>query len=767
MTSAIKRAGFRTPNNDRRPIYYFELPPITGELADLREQVLGEVERCRQCGCGTLIPQLPFGTELDRSGLMLVKELYHLILTKAQELGLFVGFYLDPCFEHGVIHAMGEIDDHSLRAKLLTCREYVCERGQITKQRLSPGKRLSLVAFDEEACDLIDLRAFVQDGVLVWEVPQGNYIIKEYLLSEDMDREGANYLSYEASLGYIRGVFSLFADTFAPFLGNTLSLISYSGVGFHGQNRRTWDSSFNRVFEERFGFDPAPYYPALFSAIGKDTEHLKACFMTVRASLLQNGILRALHDFAKEMGLTPFGNLSEPKLTACSFSMGDAMLNNAYSPCALYDKAYMYGTNSVKIAAGAAYNFDVDRVNAELFRNYASFDRDRLYRDALNAFARGANCTAVHLPPDMTGNSEFCDLVARVQTMLQGGRHVADIAMLYPIYHLHCRSGLYFSEAKGYEYPSTPSTADYMTLINSISIYSGHDLTLLHPDILNTRCHAENGVLYLDNLHNKEQFRVLVLPATYMISLQNLRTLKDFYDGGGKILATGVLPKQAFEYDPNGKNDQEVRDLVREIFGDEACDPMRMQDYCYHKNDKGGEAYFLYFNASAADGTRMTRSSTVNQALISFALPLDIYLPGMPRLEITGALNSIYPEFHTIGLHRTMPGGGMLNHIHKRYDDCDIYYFSNTTQADYNHHVLLRGAFEIEEWNPHTGEITERHSKLLSYRGELYTTLRLTLKQCSSTFFHAVPLKEIPAEVEKISSIKHLQSEHAALMSEF
>ncbi|MBE6701936.1 MAG: hypothetical protein E7585_00770 [Ruminococcaceae bacterium] len=767
MTSATKRAGFQSPHNDRRPIYYFELPPLSAPLEELQKQVACQVEKCGRCGCGTLIPQLAFGTELNSAGLETVKALYRLILTLASEKGLSVGFYLDPAYEHGVIHAMGEIGEHALRAKLLTCREYVCEQGQTTKRRLTAGERLSLVAFDEETCDLIDLRPFVTNGTLLWEVPHGNYIIKEYLLSEDTDREGANYLSYEASLGYLRAVFSLFSDTFAPFLGKTLNLIAYSGVGFHGQNRRAWDISFNRVFTDRFGFDPAPYYPALFGSIGKDTAHIKAYFMTVRASLLQNGILKALHDFADELGLIPFGSLSEPKLTACSFSIGDAMLNNALSPCALFDKAYMYGTNSVKIVAGVAYNFDVDRVNAELFRNYATHDKERLYKDAMNAFARGVNCTAVHLPEALTENSDFCDLAARVQTMLQGGQHVADIAMLYPIYHLHSQSGLYFSQVSGYEYPSTPFTADYMTLINSISIYSGHDLTVLHPEILNTRCHTEGGVLYLDNQRNKESFRVLVLPATSIISLQNLRVLKKFFDEGGKILATGLLPSKAFEYDEKGENDKAVQLLTKEIFGEEACNPALMRDYCYNKSAKGGEAIFLYFNASAADGTHMTRSSTVNQALNSFSLPFDIYLPGMPRLEITGALNSVYPEFRTIGLHRRMPGGGMLNHIHKRYDDCEIYYFSNTTVADYNHHVLLRGAFTVEEWNPHTGKTQARNSKLLSYQGEVYTTLRLTLKQCSSTFFHAVPLEKVPNGIEKINSIQHLQSEHAALMSEF
>ncbi|MBQ3483325.1 MAG: hypothetical protein IJA78_04030 [Clostridia bacterium] len=767
MKPEIRRARFAAPAQAHRPMYYFTLPSL--DDSDFAASICVALDTCRRSGCGTALPQLPLGTEIDASGLERVREMYALLLREAKARDLTVGFYLDPALEHAVIHAMGEIGEHALRARILTCHEYLCERGKAVKRRLHDGTLLSLVAYSADTGEVIDLRSFVHEGEVCWEGANGNFVLREYLSVEDTEREGANYLSYEASRGYIEAVFSLFADIFAPYMGSTLTVLSYSGIGFNGRNRRSWDDAFNAKFEERFGFDPAPYYPALFDYIGPKTEHVKALFMTVRAALIENGILRALSDFATEQGLTPFGSLSEPKLTACSFSIGDVLRNNRYAPCALFDKAYMYGTNSVKIAAGAAYNFDVERVGAELFRNYSRHDRTRLYKDLMNAFARGANCTALHPEGEITEDSTLGDFAARVQAMLCGGRHMADIAMLYPIYHLHSKVNLYVSPANGYEYPTTPYTADYMTLINSISIYAGHDLTLLHPDTLNERCRTDGGVLYLDNTRNREQFRIVVLPATDTVSLANLRLLKKFFDEGGKILATGVLPTAAFEYDEDGANDREVRALTEAIFGRDACDPRVMRDYCHNKNDAGGEAIFLYFNASATDGTHMTRSSTVNEALNSFELPFDIYLPGMPRLECTGALNSIFPEFHTIGLHRTMPGGGMLNHIHKRDDssDTDIYYFSNTTDTDYNHHVLLRGAFSVEEWNPHTGEMQARKSKFLSYKGEIYTTLRLTLPSCTSTFFLATPAKADEGAVEEIASIHLLRSEHAALMSEF
>ena len=757
---------FAAPDASRRPMYYFEFPALDDPLCE--EKILNTVATCRRAGCGTLLPRLAPDTALsDMAAVETLRGMYATLLAAAEREGLCVGFFLDHAFEHTIIGMMDDLGETALHARTLECKEYICREGEALDRRLHEGPLLSLVAYSEVFGEIIDLRPFIKDGHLVWQVPRGNWVVREYTAPEEPDCHRANYLSYDASYTYIRAAFGLFAEVLQPYIGKTLTTLAYAEIGFHGMNRRDWDPSFNKLFIGRFGFDPAPYYPALFGYIGKDTVHIKAMMMKVRASMIQHGVMQALRDFAAVVGLTPFGTLMEPKLTACSFTVGDAMLCNIYAPCALFDKAYLYGTNSVKIAAGAAYNFDIDRVGGELFRGYVKHDATRLYKDAMNAFARGVNNTALHLPEALTQSSDFGDFTARVQTMLRGGRHVADIAMLYPIYDLHSHVTLYNSPTDAFEYPETATSMNYMTLINAISFYAGHDLTVLHPTVMRDRCRTAGGVLYLENKKNREQFRVVVLPAAEMISLENLRLLKKFYDEGGKILATGVLPTMAFEYDKEGKNDAEVCRLAREIFGEEATDKRVMRRYCHNKNEAGGEAIFLYFNATAVTGIHMVKSSTVNSALNTFAIPFDIYMPGMQRFEGTGALNAIFPEFHTVGLDRSFPDGGMLNHIHKASEDGDIFYFANTTDIPYNHHVLLRGAHTVSECDPHTGDIRAREAKLVRYLGEVYTYLRLNLPAHHSVFFATTHRDTAGEEIREIDSIDRLESPQASLMSEF
>lgn len=766
MISKNQRAAFEHPKDAYRPIYYFDLP--APHAADIDAHITAGIDACLAAGCGTLIPMLPENTELQSmDDVDAVRHMYQTLLEHATKKELKVGFFFDFSFERFVIGMLDDLGETDLHANLLDCKEYICRAEEQLCRRLQEDEPLSVVAYSESFGEVIDLRPFVKEGKICWQVPRGNWVVREYRTVEEPNCRRANYLSFDASFRYLELAFGLFAEVLTPYIGNTLTTLAYSGIGFHGKNRRDWDSSFNTLFFERFGIDPAPLYPALFGYAGKDTVHYKAMLMTVRASMLEHGIIKALQEFAKRLGLATFGTLSEPKLTACSFTAGDAMLCNAYSPCALLDKAYLYGTNSIKIAAGAAYNFDIECINGELFRGYRRHDRTRLLKDAMNAFARGVNNAALHLPQELMENSDFCDYVTRVQALLRGGKHVADIALLYPIYDLHSKLTLYSYPAKGYEYPETPADSDYMTLINAISFYAGHDLTVLHPHTMTTKCRTEGAALYLDNNTNSEAFRIVVLPATNIISLPNLRLLKKFYDEGGKILATGVLPTLAFEYDKEGKNDAEVCRLTREIFGEDATSNRVLRRYCHNKNDVGGEAIFLYFNATAVDGTHMTKSSVVNRALNSFQIPFDVYLPGMARFEGTGALNSIYPEFHNVGLDRSFPDGGMFQHIHKRHGCDDVYYFSNGTDVTYNHHLLLRGAHDVDEWNPHTGEIRPRAEKFITYLGEVYTDLRLTLPAHTSTFFVTTPV-EVPAqELPVISSIDSLESDHAAHTSEF
>ena len=760
MKKEALKKRFSKPDDKDRPSCFFTLtPPSDAEEERALLRYVGDLARK---GFSVITPQLPEDFVLTEENLPSLRRAFRLILAAAEKKHFEVGFSLDAAYE-----AFAVQQDDALRAKMLTVKEYICTEGERVRRKLHEGELLSIVGFSEETNTIVDLRPFIEGDTYEWTVPAGNFVVREYLAVKDTSTNRVNNLSFPVYRSFAERTFALFAEDFAPYLGKILTRVVCIGVGFWGDNHRAWDASFGEVFEKRFHYDPAPFYPALFGYIGPDTKHRRAHLMNARAAMLENGFFRAIEDFSAAHKLTLAGTLTASKISASTLTAGDAVRALSHAPTALMDRAPLYGTNSLHIAAGAAKMRGKTRVDADFFRHYTPRTPHLMKKDVLNSFALGANKASFYVKKEDEKITPLCRLAATLSAVLGEGAQVSDIAMLYPLYHLQSRATLYISPVKpGFEYPATNSDADYMTLLNAVTIYAGHSVALLHPDLLDLRGHTKGGVLYVDKEKGApEEYRVLLLPATNMIRASNLRLLLKFYREGGKLIATGLLPDCAFEAGDDSE-DAFVRDAIREIFGADACNPLLMKDFCHNQNAAGGEAYFLYFNDSASDGTRMTRSSTVNEALNSLGVNYDVYLPGMPRLECTGALNLNYPDFHGVGLDRGFPGGGFLNYTHRRAENFDVYYFSNTSARAYRHRALLRGAMDVEEWNPLTREHRTRPSTLLLFRGDLYTNLSLTLPPDSALFLIGTARGDI-SKAEKIDAIGDLRSLHAALMSEF
>ena len=154
------------------------------------------------------------------------------------------------------------------------------------------------------------------------------------------------------------------------YLGNTLDTVYMSEICFDAHNRRNWSPDINTFFEARFGFDPAPYYSAIFGNAGDDTYRLKSLFSDCRSAMLRAGIYAAVKGFCAAHSLSHIICMTEPKLPACPWITGDALLNNAESPCALLEKAYMYGLSSVRFAVAGAEHAEIDEIPFEIFKNY-------------------------------------------------------------------------------------------------------------------------------------------------------------------------------------------------------------------------------------------------------------------------------------------------------------------------------------------------------------------------------------------------------------
>ncbi|MDR0671022.1 MAG: discoidin domain-containing protein, partial [Oscillospiraceae bacterium] len=159
--------------------------------------------------------------------------------------------------------------------------------------------------------------------------------------------------------------------------------------------------------------------------------------------------------------------------------------------------------------------------------------------------------------PELPAYNNF---IGRVSGLLQNGRHVADIGVVYPIHTL--QAATQFDVGNPY-YGVAPEEADYMELGHLLSTTLRRDFTYLHPEVIAARCAADGGTLRLQNDMGYENYKVLIMPGAKTISLAALEKIRDFFESGGQVIATTQLPYQSAE--PG--RDSEVRAIISAMFG--------------------------------------------------------------------------------------------------------------------------------------------------------------------------------------------------------
>lgn len=295
--------------------------------------------------------------------------------------------------------------------------------------------------------------------------------------------------------------------------------------------------------------------------------------------------------------------------------------------------------------------------------------------------------------------------------MLQQGRPVVDIAVVYPIHGL--QAAYYFGPGEPYTGGVIPKWADYMDVGERLSLEMRHDFTYLHPESLDARCQVANGLLELQLPACPQQYRLVIMPGMEAVSATNLGKIKAYFDQGGHIIATTRLPDQAAEL---GKND-DVRAMIRHIFGAAASElsaalsvtELAVPDangaklavppgrIVVNRNAQGGTAWFVADPATVA--LRRAMEEALPQPDVSWKDPPAVV-------------------------------GGHVSYLHKEIDSRHVWFFTNSSDTPVDTVVDLRGSHALERWDPHTGRIEPCPATTSENR----TCVQLQLAPVSSAF---------------------------------
>ncbi len=583
-------------------------------------------------------------------------------------------------------------------------------------QAVPGGTLMGAVAMETTTHQRFDVTASIKDGTLRWHVPAGEWKVMIFSCVCDGGGGLVDYLEPKAVDAFIKLTYQAYHDAMPEHFGTTIDGAFYDEPAFyHVQGGRAWTDRFNERFSERFKTSPITLYPALWFDIGPDTAAARNALFGMRTELYATGFVKTINDWCAAHGMDLTGHADQEEVVNPVIgTVGDLIKSFKYQSVPGIDQVFEYGraSRAYKVVSSAANNYDRTQVVTECYGGI-DLPLPNLYKEAMDQFAKGINTMVPHavwydpatirFKPDLSPGAPmygpelpaYNQYIGRLQRMLQGGRHVADIGVLYPIATL--QAGSWFGPGNPYKGCVDIPEADYMQVGEALSLGVRRDFTFVHPEVLEERCAADGATITLNNKVNHERWRVFIIPGSRCINLATLRFIKKFYDQGGTVIATTCLPECAAEFGA----DAEVRQLVVDIFGDRTS--------C-HRNAKGGKAWFLPSPDVAA-----------LKAVLSEALPDGDVVIGQ---ELTVS-------------------GGNFSYIHKVKDGQSIYFFGNSSDEEVDVWVNLRGKLVLEAWNPHDGKVGPAEVEHVAGKEGPFTRVHVKITPVRSLFLVAADTENI------------------------
>jgi hypothetical protein len=654
---------------------------------------------------------------------------YGEILDACRDLGLNVIFYDDVGFPSGSAgKLMRERFPEHLQCRLDLAESEVIGPAEWARPR-PPGTLMAVVAMNTETLERIEIVTPEAPAAgLTWQVPEGAWKIMLFTCVRGKGNK-VDYLSPEAVDAFFSLTYNELYRRFSDHFGSTITMTFFDDVGLRKEARRNWTPGFNAAFEKKHGTSPATLYPALWHDIGPDTAAARVALFSQRAEMLSDAFPRKVQEWAAAHGVKSSGHAMGQYHPQPTFMAGDAIKFYEHSDIPMIDSIHYYGHGrpGFKLTSSASFTYDKPLTSVEIYGNYrGKFDKAMLYRSGMELFARGTNVflphgmwyqpekmriqpLTSHSNPDVAPHlATYNDWVARCSLLLRGGRHVADIGVLYPIAAMqaHARLNAVVDQRgeKGNVHPGLfiPPECDLNELSDSLTGGARRDFTFLHPEILDGRCEVDGPALRLRNQVNHESYRVIVIPGCQVIHWSNLQKIKAFYEAGGHVVATTALPRQSAEYG----HDADVRACLQALFGAASTPASGAGKATVNQNAAGGTAHFL--PAFKQDRDSLTQA-------------LKQVLP--------------HPDVAISGMGPTIDGDqGMVSYLHKVKDGRHVYFVANSTDQPVNGTIRLRGELNLELWEPHSGDMRAIDATHNRQGDHVHTTAPLTLDALASVF---------------------------------
>jgi len=551
--------------------------------------------------------------------------------------------------------------------------------------------------FDGEIEEIIDLTPNISFGKIIpWEAPPGDWKILYFI-----ERRADYYidaLNPESTKKFIEMTHEKYKENVSEYFGNVLPGFYTDEPALHyfetGVDNYIvpWSKSMFKLFKERNGYGLRKKLPALFLNMGEKTSKIRLDFWQAVSEQYTRAYYEQLADWCHDNDLLFTGHLLfEDMLRLHARNEGNVFDHLKNLDIVGVDHLYpKIGTREMpnqhvphKIGSSAAHHFGSTRVLCEsLGGTYWDVTMERMKWIADWEYVLGVNLFNPHgfhysiegerkrdWPPSQFYHhtwwkhyKKFNNYITRNSYMLSGGRHVAKVAVIYPMNSMWANY-----QPQGHNQISELIENDFYYLADTM-LRLHFDFDYIDEKVL-AEGKVEDGKLKVAD----EEYELVIMPGLTNISHSALDKLSEFYHNGGKLIADAILPTESLQ-----GNDESVIKEMEDIF---AIEPIALK-----KRFLSGEVeQRLHINDNDSGG----------KAIV---------------MESSGLHQVSQPEWLDRSLRQCITPDVEINddevfYLHRVKDNKDVYFFINPTEVDRSISCKLEGEGCPEKWISENGEI--------------------------------------------------------------
>ncbi len=509
--------------------------------------------------------------------------------------------------------------------------EYRLQRLQLIERRFSgPGRALIRGLPDScviavagrvrangelDAESLQDLSSALEGEDFATELGEGEWLLSFY---HPIDYLGpinmrVDPLNPDATRRYIDLTLGELVRRFPDHAGTTFKYALLDSEGSFG-GPIAWSPLFFETFHKRCGYDLRPVLPLLMHEGGAVTPKIRNDYFRIVSELFVENYWQLIADWCESHGIETIQQSWGDNLVLESTRAGDFMASQRAMTYPFMEDLFSWHHSPrgfKEVASIAHFEGKPLWVEAQLLEGVESFISPQKMRAGGNVLgAWGVTFQTAMLSYDrynmLDGNPmwgpeqphwkffhQYGDLMQRIGFLNDAGTSVAPILLLKPLAAAVSAPSSAFEgsgefagvdavlveQDRGSNFVQLVET-DYEALMRLL-VESQRDFEVADEHYL-SRSTIASGELEIA----ESRFKIVVLPRMSIISRRSMQTIRRFCEGGGAVIAYGVLPRGSSD---EGWNDPEIRDHVEAIFG---VPPDHGEDAAI-EHAGGGRAWFV------------------------------------------------------------------------------------------------------------------------------------------------------------------------------